>query len=576
MSADDNVAGVWVMDPMAFSCSSSRRVFLGAVLAAVFGAAANAQPTADLIVTNARIYTVDDSRPMAAALAVKDGRVLFAGSEREALVLRGPSTRLVDAHGNTVVPGIVDAHAHLLGLGFSLASVRLAETRSYDDVLRLVVDRAAHIPAGHWVLGRGWDQNKWGDTRFPTHDALSRATPNNPVALTRIDGHALLANSAAMKAAGITAATKDPEGGRLERTATGEPTGVFVDNAKQLIQRVVPRPMKDEVHQATLAAIKESQRFGLVGVHDAGEPREVIDVFEEMAKAGEFGLRGYIMVSDNAADVAHYFERGPQSGLYGGRLWIRAIKLYADGALGSRGAALLDPYADDPTNSGLLLSTPDHLKDVATRALKAGFQIATHAIGDRGNRNVLDAYEAALNAVPSSDHRFRIEHAQIINFADIPRFAKLGVIPSMQGVHQASDMTWVPTRLGYARSLGAYAWRSLLNTGVIVPNGSDSPVERINPLFSFHAAITRTDDNDWPPGGWFPAEKMTRDEALKSITIWPAFAAFQEQTMGSLTPGKYADFVVLDQDIMRVPDQLILKTNVLATYIGGKAVYQRP
>jgi predicted amidohydrolase YtcJ len=554
----------------------STRGLFAAVLVAIGAAAANAQQTAELIVTNARIYTVDESRPMAAALAVKDGRVLFAGSEREALVLRGPSTRLVDAHGNTVVPGIVDAHAHLLGLGFSLASVKLAETRSYDEVIRLVVERAAHVPAGRWIQGRGWDQNKWGDTRFPTHDALSRATPDNPVALTRIDGHAILANAAAMKAAGITPATQDPEGGRLERTAGGEPTGVFVDNAKQLIQRVVPRPTKDEVHQATLAAIREAQRFGLTGMHDAGEPREVIEVFEEMAKAGEFGLRGYIMVSDNAADVAHYFERGPQSGLYGGHLWIRTIKLYADGALGSRGAALLDPYSDDPKNSGLLLSTPEHLKDVATRALKAKFQIATHAIGDRGNRNVLDAYEAALNAVPASDHRFRIEHAQILNFADIPRFAKLGVIPSMQGVHQASDMTWVPARIGYARSLGAYAWRSLLNTGVVVPNGSDCPVERINPLFSFHAAITRTDDDDWPPGGWFPAEKMTRDEALKSITIWPAFAAFQEQTAGSLTPGKYADFVILDQDIMRVPDQLILKTNVLATYIGGKAVYQRP
>jgi predicted amidohydrolase YtcJ len=294
-----------------------------------------------------------------------------------------------------------------------------------------------------------------------------------------------------------------------------------------------------------------------------------------MAKAGEFGLRGYIMVSDSEADVAHYFARGPQSALYDGHLWIRAVKLYADGALGSRGAALLDPYADDPHNNGLLLSPPEHLREVATRALKAGFQICTHAIGDRGNRVVLDAYEAALDAAPKSDHRFRVEHAQVLNFADIPRFAKLGVIPSMQGVHQSSDMNWAPTRLGYARSLGAYAWRSLLDTGVVVPNGSDFPVERVNPLYSFHAAVSRTDDDGWPAGGWFPAEKMTREEALKSITIWPAYAAFQEQVMGSLTPGKYADFVILDQDIVRVPEQLILKTRVLATYIGGKAVYEQ-
>jgi predicted amidohydrolase YtcJ len=282
------------------------------------------------------------------------------------------------------------------------------------------------------------------------------------------------------------------------------------------------------------------------------------------------------MVGDDSAAVAHYFARGPQNALYDGRIWISAIKLYSDGALGSRGAALLDPYSDDPKNSGLLLSAPAHIQDVATRGLRAGFQINTHAIGDRGNRVVLDAYEAALNAVPTADHRFRIEHAQVLNFADIPRFAKLGVIPSMQAVHQTSDMNWVPRRIGYERSLGAYAWRSLLNTGVIIPNGSDMPVERVNPLYSFHAAVARADDNDWPPGGWLPNEKMTREEALKSITIWPAVAAFQEQVMGSLTPGKYADFVILDQDIMRVREDQILKTGVIATYLGGKAVYQRP
>jgi len=556
-----------------------RRHF-GAVLCALCATVAHAQrtapPAADLIVTNARIYTVDDARPIASALAVKDGRVQFVGSDREALALRGPATRVLDAHGNTVVPGIVDAHAHLLNLGVSLAIVKLADTRSYEEVIRRVVEQVPRSAPGRWIRGRGWDQNLWGDTRFPTHDALSRATPNNPVALTRVDGHAILANAAAMKAAGISATTRDPAGGRMERTAGGEPTGVFVDNAMDLIDRVIPQSTKEETHHATLAAIKEAQRFGLVGVHDAGEPREVIDLFEEMARAGEFGLRGYIMISDDSAAIAHYLARGPQSALYDGHLWIRTIKLYADGALGSRGAALLDPYTDDPKNNGLLRTAPEHIRDVASRALERGFQVATHAIGDRGNRIVLDAYEAALAARPTTDHRFRIEHAQILNFADIPRFAKLGVIPAMQGVHQSSDMTWAPTRIGYARSLGAYAWRALLNTGAIVPNGSDFPVERVNPLYSFHAAIARTDDNDWPPGGWFPAERMTRDEALKSLTIWPAFAAFQEQTMGSLTAGKYADFVILDQDIMRIPEQLILKTGVIATYIGGKAVYERP
>jgi hypothetical protein len=532
-------------------------------------------PAADLIVTNARIYTVDDGHPFVSALAVRDGKVQFVGSVREAMLLRGPATRVLDAEARTVIPGMVDAHAHLFGLGEFLRSIDLTDTRSFDEIVARVGARVKEVPSGRWLIGRGWDQNKWGDTRFPTHEALSRVSPNNPVVLTRIDGHALLANTATMRAAGVTAATKDPAGGRIERGANGEPTGVFVDNAMGLIDRVIPAMSHDEMRTAALAAVKESNRWGLVGLHDPGEPREVLDVFEELAKAGTFSLRVYAMISDDSAAIEHYFQRGPQSALYDAHLWIRAIKLYADGALGSRGAALLDPYTDDPKNSGLLKSTPEHLRDVSTRALQHGFQVATHAIGDRGNRVALDAYEAALKAVPTVDHRFRIEHVQVLDHADVPRFAQLGVIPSMQAVHQTSDMYWAPTRLGYARTFGAYAWRSLLNTGVIIPNGSDFPVERVNPLFSFHAAVSRQDDNSWPPGGWFPEQKMTREEALKSMTIWPAYAAFQEQTMGSLSPGKFADFVILDRDIMTIPDSEILGTNVLATYIGGRVVYER-
>jgi len=530
---------------------------------------------ADLIVTNARIYTVDDNHPFVSAMAVRDGKVQFVGSVREAMLFRGPSTKVLDLTGRTVVPGMVDAHAHLFGLGDFLRNIDLTDTRSFDEIVSRVAARAGQSPSGRWIEGRGWDQNKWGDTRFPTHDALSRVSPNNPVVLTRIDGHAILANAAAMRAAGVTAATKDPAGGRIERGANGEPTGVFVDNAMSIVERVVPNMSHDEMRAATLAAIAEANRWGLVGVHDAGEPRDVLDVFEELAKAGNFNLRVYAMIGDDSAAIAHYFQRGPQAGLYDNKLWIRSIKLYADGALGSRGAALLDPYADDPKNNGLLRSTPDHLRDVATQALRNGFQVATHAIGDRGNRVVLDAYEAALKAVPVADHRFRIEHVQVLDHADVPRFAQLGVIPSMQAVHQTSDMYWASTRLGYAHTLGAYAWRSLLNTGVIIPDGSDFPVERVNPLYSFHSAVSRQDEHDWPPGGWFPEQRMTRDEALKGMTIWPAFAAFQEQTMGSLTTGKLADFVILDRDIMVVPESQILGTTVVATYIGGRAVYER-
>jgi len=508
-------------------------------------------------------------------MAVRDGRVQFVGSLREALLYRGASTKVLDLTGRTVIPGMVDAHAHLFGLGDFLRNIDLTDTRSFDEIVSRVGARVGQSPSGRWIEGRGWDQNKWGDTRFPTHEALSRVSPNNPVVLTRIDGHAILANAAAMRAAGVTAATKDPAGGRIEHGANGEPTGVFVDNAMSLVERVVPNMSHDEMKSATLAAIAEANRWGLVALHDAGEPREVLDVFEELAKAGNFNLRVYAMIGDDSAAIAHYFQRGPQIGLYDNKLWIRSIKLYADGALGSRGAALLDPYADDPKNTGLLRSTPEHLRDVSTRALRNGFQVATHAIGDRGNRVTLDAYEAALKAVPVADHRFRIEHVQVLDHADVPRFAQLGVIPSMQAVHQTSDMYWASTRLGYAHTLGAYAWRSLLNTGVIIPNGSDFPVERVNPLYSFHSAVSRQDEHDWPPGGWFPEQRMTRDEALKAMTIWPAFAGFQEQTMGSLTPGKLADFVVLDRDIMVVPESQILGTTVLATYIGGRAVYER-
>ena len=551
-----------------------RSALVATLLTVPLWAQAQSRP-ADLIVTNARIYTVDDSRPVVAAMAVRDGRIAFTGSAREAMALKGAATRVVDAGGRTVIPGMVDAHAHLLGLGQSLRSVPLYGARSYDEVIARVVARSKGVPAGQWIVGRGWDQNQWGDTRFPTHDALSRALPNHPVYLTRVDGHAGLANAAAMRAANVTAAMKDPSGGRIERTASGDASGVFIDNAKAFVERVIPRETREETRAEIRAAIAESHRWGLVGLHDAGESRATIDLMEEMAKAGEIPFRLYIMIGDDSAAVAHYLARGPQSGLYDNHLWIRSIKLYADGALGSRGAALLEPYSDDPNNTGLLLSAPAHIQDVAGRALRAGFQVNAHAIGDRGNRVVLDAYDAALRSNPVADHRFRVEHAQILNHDDIPRFAQLGVIPSMQAVHQTSDMYWAGNRLGVGRLLGAYAWRSLLSTGIVVPNGSDFPVEAVNPLLSFHSAVARQDAENWPAGGWMAEQKMTREEALKSMTIWPAYAGFQEAMMGSLSPGKLADFVILDRDIMTVADRDILGTAVVATYIGGKPVYER-
>jgi predicted amidohydrolase YtcJ len=554
---------------------SSWKFLVVALLASVTADAQVRRPAPDLIVVNAHIYTVDNARPMASAFAVRDGRIIFVGSDTEARTLANARTLVLDLKGRTVIPGMVDAHAHLSGLAASLRNALLAGSQTYDEVIRRVVERARTTRKGEWVQGRGWDQNLWPDKSFPTHDALSRATPDNPVVIGRVDGHALLANALAMRLAGVTAATKDPDGGRIIRLPNGDPSGVFVDNAQSLIRRAVPSLSDATLREATLVAIAEVNRWGMTGLHDAGEPRNVIDVFESLARENRYNIRNYVMVSDNAADIAYYTGRGPKNGLYGGHIWIRAIKTYADGALGSRGAALLTPYSDDPGNVGLLVSTPAHLQSVAEIGLRSGFQVNTHAIGDRGNRVALDAFEAALRKVPTADHRFRIEHAQTLSPQDIPRFARLGVIPSMQASHQTSDMRWAETRLGPQRIRGAYAWRSLLNTGVIIPNGSDFPVEHVNPLISFHSAVTRQDATGWPEGGWYPDQVMTRDEALKAMTIWPAYAAFQEKELGSLSPGKYADFVVLDRDIMTVPANEILSTQVLSTYIGGKSVYEK-
>lgn len=538
--------------------------------------AAAALQNADLVVTNARIYTADANRPVAEALAVKDGRVTFVGSNRGALLLAGPRSERLDLAGRTVIPGMVDAHAHLLGLGQALRTVDLVGTRSFDAVVARVAERARTARPGEWIRGRGWDQNDWADTRFPTHAALSRAVPNNPVYLTRVDGHAAVVNAKALELAQVTAATADPTGGRFIRDSSGVPTGVLIDAAQGIVSRVIPPASRAELQEQTLAAITELNRWGLTGIHDAGVGAEGISVYEELARSGggRYSLRNYVMIRSDDSTLDAFMRRGRQNGLHDGRLWVRAIKLSADGALGSRGAALLEPYADEAGNTGLITTPMVRVKSVAVRALRAGFQLNVHAIGDRANRLVLDQFEAALREVPVADHRFRIEHAQILHYQDIPRFAQLDVIPSMQGSHQSSDMYWVPNRVGWARSMGAYVWRSLLNTGVMIPNGSDLPVEASNPLISFHAFVTRQDADNYPAGGWFGDQRTTRQEALLSMTLWPAYAAFMENESGTLTAGKYADFVVLDRDIMTVAPEEILGTRVVLTVLGGKTVYK--
>ncbi|NIR44973.1 MAG: amidohydrolase family protein [Gammaproteobacteria bacterium] len=548
------------------------------VLIAAANAFAQAPPApADLILTDAVVHTVDVNRPTAEAVAIRGDRIVFVGSERGALTYRGRDTRVIDLAGRAVYPGFIDSHGHLAGLGNSLRVLDLVGTRSLDEIIDMVEERAASVPAGTWIQGRGWDQNDWSDTRFPHHRALSEAVPDHPVVLGRVDGHALLANAKAMEIAGITNETPDPEGGRIVRDPeTGEATGVFVDAAESLIYSHVPAPNKEERRQATLAAVNELLSWGVTSIHDAGVGLGTIELYKEMAENGEFRLRNYIMMSSSQGTLDHYFERGPEVGLYEDHITVRSIKMVADGALGSRGAALLEPYSDEPDHRGLVTENPERIEAVAAEALERGFQVNVHAIGDRGNRIVLDAFEEALAQVPVADHRFRVEHAQVIHWQDIPRFAELDVLPSMQQTHQMSDMYWAIDRLGWTRSRGAYAWRSLLETGVVIPAGTDFPVESVNPFRTFLASITRSDEEGWPAGGWFPEQKMTREEALKSMTIWGAYAAFEEDLKGSLTEGKLADLVVLSQDIMAIAPERILDTRVEMTVLGGEIVYTGP
>ena len=531
-----------------------------------------ASQPADFIVTGATIHSVDEKQPAPQAFAVRKGRFAFVGSKKGAMALRGPRTKILNLEGATILPGLIDAHLHLTSVGLALHEVDLVHVPTLPELVRRTAE-FAKTSKDEWIQGEGWDQNLWDGKAFPTHEALSTAVPDRPVALDRVDGHALFVNAKAMQLAGVTKDTPDPAGGKILRDADGNPTGVFIDNAASLIYRVIPQPSAEQLTRAAKAATAECHRWGVTAIGEANTTAADLEVFHEMGRSGTLELRNYTRLGDNPDLIASHMKRGQINGAYNGRLWVRGIKLFADGALGSRGAAMLEPYSDDPKNTGLLRVTQAHIQDVAQRALRAGFQVSTHAIGDRGNRMVLDAYEAALRNTPRSDHRFRIEHAQVISQQDIARFAKLGLIASMQTTHQISDMPWAENRVGPERVKGAYAWRSLLDTGVIIANGTDAPVEPVNSLRTFHAAISRQNERNEPAGGWYAAQRMTRDEALKSMTIWAAKANFQESVIGSITAGKYADFVVMDRDWMTAAPEAIMGTKILATYFEGRLVY---
>ncbi len=552
---------------------SSYVVIMGLFLLA--GAMVGCRSSADVqyVLTHATIYTMNDEEPQAEAMAVGvDGRILAVGSQ-DAILKKYPSAPRVDAEGLTVIPGIIDAHAHLMGLGMSRLQVDLVGTRSLDEVIARLQERAASLPEGAWLLGRGWDQNDWPEKRFPTHEVLDRYFPDRPVWLRRIDGHAWWANKAAMRPIWDTLQhMPDPEGGKIVRDASGKPTGIFIDAAMQLINQLVPEPSREERKQALQLALKETVAFGLTGVHDAGVDQSTIELYQEAIDEGAFPLRVYAMIGGQGPTFEAYCGKGPF--MYKDRLVVRSVKYYIDGALGSRGAALLEDYSDDPGNRGLLRYEPDVFTRMVREAMSCGFQVNTHAIGDRGNRVVLDAYEAAMQEVPDHAGRHRIEHAQVVTLEDIPRFARLGVIASMQPTHATSDMYWAEDRLGPERIKGAYAWRRFLDAGVRLAFGSDFPVESANPMLGIYAAVTRQDTTGWPPGGWYPDQRLTREEALRAFTLDAAYAAFQEHELGSLEPGKWADFLILDRDIMRVPEQDIFRTKVYATVLGGEVVFR--
>ncbi len=530
--------------------------------------------TATLILVNGVVYTVNDKQPTAQAIAISGDRILAVGANED-ITSRYTASKTIDLQGSAVYPGFTDVHAHLEGLGALLLNINLSGTKSVEEIQALVAERVTTVPPGGWIRGRSWDQNKWAGKSFPTHQMLDQVAKQNPVYLTRVDGHAVWVNKIALDMAGITNSTPDPEGGKILRDGDGNPTGVLIDNAIALIDSVMPEPSESERTEAIGLAVEACLGVGLTGVHDMGADLQLIGIYKKLIEQKRFPFRVYVAIDGIGKTWEHYLNAGPETDGYDNRLTVRALKLYADGALGSRGAALIEPYSDDPTNRGLTLTPTDALKQASLEALHKGFQVCTHAIGDRANHIVLNMYEEVLasDTRRAGNARFRVEHAQIVEPNDIPRFHALGVLPSMQPTHCTSDMYWAGDRVGSHRLKGAYAWRSFIESGSIIPGGSDFPVESPNPLYGFFAAIMREDHDGWPAGGWIPEQRMTREEALKAFTIWAAYAAFEESKRGSIEKGKLADIVVLSNDIMKCEAREILNTRVLFTIVGGEIAY---
>jgi predicted amidohydrolase YtcJ len=525
---------------------------------------------------NARIVTMDPARPYAEAMVFDAGGAILAVGDREALRAAHPQASALDANHAVVVPGLIDAHGHVLGHGQSLMRANLVGARSRDEIIERLRAFARDLPAHAWLLGRGWDQNLWPERDFPSAADLDAAFPDRPVWLERIDGHASWGNSAALRKLDRSLdGDWQVEGGEILRR-NGKATGVFIDSAASLIEALVPPADDDQLRRALERSVQALVAAGITGVHDAGVSEPTLDLLRAMADEGALPLRIQAWADGDGSALAARCRDGGPYAHPSGRLGMRTVKLYSDGALGSRGALLLADYSDAPGQRGLPVTAAEDLRRAMTKARDCGLQVATHAIGDAGNRLVLDLYAEVLGAAAGSDHRWRIEHAQIVSLEDIPRFRQLGLIASMQPTHATSDMGWAEQRVGALRIVGGYAWRSFRDAGVRLALGSDFPVEQIDPLAGLYAAITRQDAAGKPTGGWQPQEKLTAYEALRGFTLDAAYAAFDEHRLGSLASGKRADFVLLDHSPLHDPAGQLLSTAVIATWVNGKPVYQRP
>lgn len=552
-----------------------------AILAAGLLAACGRGPRADLLLTNGNVYTGVDSAPRAEAIAIRGGEILFVGSNADAGRFAGSATRTVDLGGATVFPGWADAHYHLSGVGEREMVLNLEGTSTKDAFLARVKERVDRTPAGQWVTGRGWIETFWTPPAFPSRHDLDAIAPNHPVMLVRADGHASVVNTRALELAGVTRDTPAPPGGALNKDARGELTGMLIDAAQGLVGRHVPPPTEAEQDSAFVIGARKSAEWGWTQVQDAGGSWEDVGRMRRLFQQGLLKLRVYEAIRGPGPDADSLLALGPGPREFGGRLTVRAIKVAIDGALGSRGAALLAPYQDDPSTSGLVTTDTAAYYAMLERALRRGVQVETHAIGDRGNRMTLDFYERAFRAVVRGESRavqeprWRIEHAQIVDPADLTRFRTLEVIPSMQPSHAIGDLYFAPARLGPRRLAGAYAWQSLLQLGLPIAGGSDAPVERGDPRIEFYAAVTRRDirGNAGPDSLWHPGQKATREQALKMFTLWAAYAAFEDDVRGTIEPGKWADLTIFDRDLMTVPEAEILTATPVMTVIAGEIVH---